>query len=741
MNRASPNKGKARPGAIGIAAILVLVILQLMVVGFIVTGSREQDMMVLRMDTVRSQYALDSASHMALREIYRGVDEDSDGTIGSIAGGVIANGPLIGTARAAATLTSTGTTYTLVARASAGSCTRATSVGVDQGAGSADPITTYGAVATSTSPTVQLYSSGSWGSASNTTALSSTVAWQTIRVCPINVSTPARSIVTLTQDRVLSLTSYASGAWGSPSTLTSDTGTPNTKVFAAEYEYRSGNLMTVYRKSSGTTLYYRTYTTSLPAEQSFSLGLSGVPTWMEIAAEPSSNELVLVVSEGSRLSAGVWNGSSWGNSTLLESSLSTTGRPFHVAYMNRSGTAMVVWTATSGVPKYKTWNGSSWSSTGTLPAIGGSSPAGWIKLEGSPLRSSDAVLFACIGTNNQINVNNWTGSAWGTNTVIDTSAAANNEPRVDLAFQPDGATGLVVWHTSGQNSLRYRTWSGSAWSSQQTGPNMTSETESIRLVRGANSNVILMLARRAGSAGYAAYNVYSENGTITTGTTVVSGTTGSSGTPLPTAPSVTAGSTNLNPSSGTTISPGSYGTLTVDDNTTVNFIAGTYTFSSWSMDNSATYNFNTSAGPITVNITTGDLDGKNTATFTNSGGAPVRINVIGGDVKFKNDTTFTNIEMIVYNGKVEFKNNTNGTLDLSASGNIKFKNNGVLSPNGIDTGMPGLLSAVLWTNGSPGTRTDLCTAVVAAGVVDPCDLAPSPLSSSPAMSTWASVEP
>ena len=56
------------------------------------------------------------------------------------------------------------------------------------------------------------------------------------------------------------------------------------------------------------------------SEQSFSLGLTAPPTWIETCGKPGGNESVVVVSAGSRLPAGVWTGTSWGTSTTLSTS-------------------------------------------------------------------------------------------------------------------------------------------------------------------------------------------------------------------------------------------------------------------------------------------------------------------------------------------------------------------------------------------------------------------------------------
>lgn len=726
-----------RRGAGGVAIIVALVIMQLMMVGSLLTGTRNQDLTVQRLNALRSQYSADSVLSMAVREVCRGADEDGDGTVGSISWGVVANGPNINGAHAAVSLSASGTTYTLTAKGTGGLATRAISVAMVAGASSVNPLTVYATSAASAVPVARTYASGAWGSAVNVNSMASTASWLILRNSPVNTATPTSALIALAQDGSLTKSIYSSGTWGPASTLTSSTGTVNTRVFAADFASSSGDLMVAYRKGSNSTLYYRTYSVASPSEQSFSIGLASAPTWMEIASKPGSNEMVLVAASGSSLRAGVWNGSSWGNSTSLESALAPSGRPFHVAYMTQSGTAMVVWTATSGAPKYATWDGSSWSSVSSVPGITGGVPAGWIKLEPSPLRSSNEILLACIGTNKQINVNNWTGSAWGSNLLVESAAADCYSPRVDVCYQPDGAKALVVWHKSGQTSLRYRTWSSGSWSSQQTGPDMTSTTNAIHLARGYNSTEVMMLARRNGGTSYSDYNSTSDDDDYDLGSvTIVGPIPNGSGSYLPTPPSATANSTNISPSGGT-VAPGTYGTMSQSG--TVTFTAGTYVFSSVTVD--GTLIFDTSAGPISFVITAGDLSGTNNNTFTNTGNAPAQIHILDGDFSLKNNTTFTNIDIFVYDGGIELKNNTNGSVGLYASDTVEIKNNGTITLNSYHSGTASACSVVLWTNGSAGSRVDLSTSCSLAGVTDPCDLAGSPIPQSASIDSWAAVSP
>lgn len=93
MRRTLPN----RRGTASVAIIVLLVLLQIIVAGIVLSGARDQELSVQRLASARSYYAADSGMHMAVREVSLGVDVDADGAIGSISNnGSSADDPRIG---------------------------------------------------------------------------------------------------------------------------------------------------------------------------------------------------------------------------------------------------------------------------------------------------------------------------------------------------------------------------------------------------------------------------------------------------------------------------------------------------------------------------------------------------------------------------------------------------------------------------------------------------------------------
>ncbi len=116
----------SRRGSIAVTLVVALIVLQLVVVGMVLAGSREQDLTARRLETMRAFYAAEAGMNMAVRELMNNADEDGDGVIGSISDDAnTADDPaLAGAAKVHVTLDDGGTTITVTAEGSAGQARR-----------------------------------------------------------------------------------------------------------------------------------------------------------------------------------------------------------------------------------------------------------------------------------------------------------------------------------------------------------------------------------------------------------------------------------------------------------------------------------------------------------------------------------------------------------------------------------------------------------------------------------------
>ncbi|MBT8485922.1 MAG: hypothetical protein HKO59_14930 [Phycisphaerales bacterium] len=101
----------------GLAAVVMLIVLlavQLLVIGMVLGGSRDQDLTLRRLETVQSFYAAEAGMNMAMRELQEYADEDADGVIGTISDDATdANDPAIGGAQVVVTQTTSNEYTTL----------------------------------------------------------------------------------------------------------------------------------------------------------------------------------------------------------------------------------------------------------------------------------------------------------------------------------------------------------------------------------------------------------------------------------------------------------------------------------------------------------------------------------------------------------------------------------------------------------------------------------------------------
>jgi Tfp pilus assembly protein PilX len=82
-----PDHRRARPrrrGAAGVAMVIVLILLDLIVIRIVLSGSRDLDLTARRAETLRAYYAAESGINMAVRELMLAADLDGDTGVGTI---------------------------------------------------------------------------------------------------------------------------------------------------------------------------------------------------------------------------------------------------------------------------------------------------------------------------------------------------------------------------------------------------------------------------------------------------------------------------------------------------------------------------------------------------------------------------------------------------------------------------------------------------------------------------------
>jgi hypothetical protein len=234
----------------------------------------------------------------------------------------------------------------------------------------------------------------------------------------------------------------------------------------------------VYRNLNNTDVYYRTWNGSAwSAQQTLTSPLTGHPLFMKLVPKPAANEIMLTVMDDNYdLFASVWNGSAWTNTVTLEANLPHATSPdfdtecFDLAYESGTGRCMVVWgQAGNQQPQYRVWTGSAWDSTGAAPSVG--AVPYWLRLASNP--GDSRLAMATLDAADDVNANIWSGSAWGTNAELATSASAITTRAMDIAWEPDGTRALCVYSNNSLWTPFYNLYDAGTWGARQTGPDIT----------------------------------------------------------------------------------------------------------------------------------------------------------------------------------------------------------------------------------------------------------------------------
>jgi Tfp pilus assembly protein PilV len=171
------------------------------------------------------------------------------------------------------------------------------------------------------------------------------------------------------------------------------------KTIDVEYEQTSGEALFMWGDSVSTDLYYRTWNgTTLGAATLLDISTSGgLSEWVQLAARPASNEILLGVQDaGADLNTRKWSGTAWDTVTQhAEHSAAVeniTSRTFDIVWETASanpGKAWLVWGNGSAVSA-KSWSGTAW---GTAATITGSDDTSFVRLRADPVSGT---LFAGI---------------------------------------------------------------------------------------------------------------------------------------------------------------------------------------------------------------------------------------------------------------------------------------------------------------------------------------------------------
>ncbi len=260
--------------------------------------------------------------------------------------------------------------------------------------------------------------------------------------------------------------------------------------FDVAYEQQSGRALLVW--DNGTTgsasISYRVWDgAAWSSAQTITTPLSGEARQLRLAADPGSNELVLVATNSAKQSyALVWNGTSWGNSQILDNS--ATGADLYdasVAYESHSGDALVLFADPANARQLAYTHLGRRDVERRVDLVGRSNgDVRFTTLASDP--TSDRIAVGVLSANNEVWFSVWDGSTWGSSITATTTAATNAAPAMAVAFESSNSQLLAVWGISGNNAVQYNTWSAAGgWGTAAAGPNVGAVPNALRLSPGS----------------------------------------------------------------------------------------------------------------------------------------------------------------------------------------------------------------------------------------------------------------
>ncbi len=263
--------------------------------------------------------------------------------------------------------------------------------------------------------------------------------------------------------------------------------------FDVAYESLSGDAVLVYAETSNLRYAVWDGTTLTEAATPIPQPYAGTPRQMHLAADPTSDEMVLVVSNSaSQDFAYVWNGSSWSSAEPLDPSGAGNDRTdINVAYEQQSGRAVVTYGKGTGTVYSKLWDGS-WSSEIALTGLG-TGYARWTVLAADP--NSNNLALGVLTSGNQVWVASWTNVGWIDQTLATGTSTGTTELAVAVAFEGSSGQALATFG-DGTTTPGTRVWTaGSGWAADPDVPVLGAVSNSMVLYGDRGSDGIMLVVQ------------------------------------------------------------------------------------------------------------------------------------------------------------------------------------------------------------------------------------------------------
>ncbi len=228
--------------------------------------------------------------------------------------------------------------------------------------------------------------------------------------------------------------------------------------------------MLVYGEGTETEPRYREWNGTSWSTEDELQDVGAAIRWTVVKAAPTREEYIAVtVGTDADVNAQIFSTGAWGDLQEMTTNMgSVNARGFDVAYETTSGDAIVAYCDGDADPSYYVWNGSSWTSGGTIN-LASTNNCEWIQLASDPngdeiiIMSRDTVGTGAASYETQV----WTGSAWGNSSTQGGARGAAYETMA-LEYEDGGGQALSISGDGNPARFEYNSWSGAAWAGLAT---------------------------------------------------------------------------------------------------------------------------------------------------------------------------------------------------------------------------------------------------------------------------------
>ena len=322
----------------------------------------------------------------------------------------------------------------------------------------------YGEGVVST-PRYRVWNGTTWGSELNAVAVGGTINWVKTAA---GITRNEYALGTLDQgtNAYVQIYSASTSSWGNQTLLASGVADVTRRGIALGYESLSGDLIAVSCAAGAQPVYRVWNGVSWSATSSITVSSVNNCNYLDIASDPASDEMILVVRDtGVQYEALVWDGSAWTNSKVLGSAALAAREGIAIQYEDSGDQAVVIVSNGAGNNiLYTTWDGIGWSANATQP-IGNDFAFG--KLTSDP--NSDKLTLCYVDADSDIGVLRWDGGVWSTFFELETAANSATARPFDCPFETAaGRSGYIMVPYSDTTDSRYRVYATSSWNAEAT---------------------------------------------------------------------------------------------------------------------------------------------------------------------------------------------------------------------------------------------------------------------------------